>query len=333
MIAAVGSCQPIRAASGANSSRYNTGVNNTGVELVLRAIVCSQPEEVNPSMPRKAQHPKDRPAIRARKLDAMATLALAIKCELDALQATTPFGHDYVFRIRVTDLGRHGLFSSLTLTSLERAQRTERGLIMFNGKVIPLANIPPLRAALRPLGSLAGDLVRYLPILAMELEDIGIFHVSRCDIFTYQFKTIESKGRFTDYKVPLRDALLLVNSAIPRLVEQQSRGYRLNEGLESLINTYLGVLECNRRGTKVTLNWGSLVKKFKEQPGAGAFSDLHLLLGAPGQRKRAGEVAQSLGLIRILSTRQVELRQSGIDHAAACWEGARNRSRLPSPFA
>ncbi len=61
MIAAVGSCQPIRAASGANSSRYNTGVNNTGVELVLRATVCSQPEEVNPSMPRKAQHLKDRP--------------------------------------------------------------------------------------------------------------------------------------------------------------------------------------------------------------------------------------------------------------------------------
>ena len=285
-------------------------------------------------MPRKPRNPKDSAQVKGKKLQAMATMALAIKSELDALQAATPLGYDYVFRINVADLGHRGLYPSLTLTSLETAPRTESGLILINGEVLPLSRLPVRSGPIQPTGSLIGDAVRYLPILLNQLEATGVLDACLDDSFASRFWTTKNAGRVTNYKVPLREALLLLNKAIPLLVERQGLGYSLNEGLPDLINAYLAVLAHALRGKagELVLNWKSLIADFQTLPYAKAFHGVDSLARSDTLRKRAGAGAEALDLLSLIATRRVQLSLEGIQHFQACADAAKKGRPLPSPF-
>jgi hypothetical protein len=284
---------------------------------------------------RKPNHPTDHAAIRARKLHAMATLALAIKSELDALNAATPLGHDYVFRISVADLGRDGLHPSLTLAALERTPRTESGLIMIEGEVLPLSKIPARKGPPRVIGGLVGDVVKYLPILFRDLEKTGVLSASSGESFALKYWTAKSSRRFTSYKVSLREVLPQLNRAVLLLVEQQGLGYSLNEGWDDLINAYVAVLAHNARSSprELVLNWTVFIRNFRRRTDASAFPAAELLATHDAQRKKAGEKAERLELLSLISTRRVLLAPKGIQHFRACEAAAAAGLPLPSPFA
>jgi|GEM_PF-5092215 len=282
-------------------------------------------------MPRKPKHPKDRPRVKATELQAMATLALAVKSELDALKATIPFGQEIFFRVLLVDKGEEGSVAALLSTHIQQ-----------QGTPKPSRNPPRLA------GQLIGDMIKYVPALARKLERHGIVAPACSSRFNQVGKLSPNAPYF---EVGLCDALKLLNEAIPALAARQGLGYRLNERLGGTISCYLAVLidhyqassPSNRKLSKGVVkptgrvvvpitSWASMVAAFKTRHQHSHYPNLPLLGGSDSMRKRAGEVAHDIELVRILSTRRVELLPAGAKHHSDCVAAIKANQPLPDPF-
>jgi hypothetical protein len=285
-------------------------------------------------MPRKPRNPKDSAQVKGKKLQAMATMALSIKSELDALMATMPAYHEIWFRVMVVDMGKEGRIAHLCGTHFTRC-----------GAPKPNPNPPRLT------GSLIGSAVKHMPVLADELERHGIVNRIRSPRFQ-RIEDPEHGDRVLMYQVDLRAALELLNEALPAIATRLGLGYQLNEGIKHLVSAYIAViahpqhadtgiarrrkrnpLNSSKGARQVAIsNWENMVQEFTKQPISQHYEQLHLLGSSSSRRKAAGALAHELGLIRIMSTRGVELLPKGLAHHKSCLAAINAGQSLPDPF-
>jgi len=153
--------------------------------------------------------------------------------------------------------------------------------------------------------------------------------------------------------VTLSEALRFLNAAIPALASAQGSGYRLSSGVSDLVNAYIGVLVHHNQAESVTgkrqrsrrtshssaglhripiSKWENMVQEFTKQPISQHYAQLSLLGRSSSRRKAAGALAHELGLIRIMSTRVVELLPKGLAHHQSCLAAINAGQPLPDPF-
>jgi len=283
-------------------------------------------------MPRKPTHPKDRPPIKAKKLQAMATLALAIKSEVDCLMAQIPFK---LGAMRWITIDSH-TFSNGVRDFCVRALELAEGEPASGGEC-KLQYLPPT------FGS-----VRFLPLLAEQIAaeaDLNGHYVPLKATVTAVSEHRQS------HRISLHAAFEFLASVTPVLSERQGLGYQMNAQIGKVISSYVAVLLDHHqasptpkgRRSKGVLkpagsvvvpitSWAKMIAAFRSRQQHSHYPDLHLLEGSDSQRKRAGRVAQAIGLIQIMPTRKVEVLPDGVKHYKDCLAAIKANQPLPEPF-
>jgi hypothetical protein len=270
-------------------------------------------------MPAQSKNPKDRPRVKAKELQALATLALTVKSEVDLRMAAWTLDKDReeFFTIDERTVGRDRFFS----VSREKEWSW-------------IAKPTPVRS------------IRWLPLLVERAKVI-------LDSDSYSIPNIETKTKNQRkcHQISVSDAYQFLVSLLSAIAELQGLGYQLNATTAPLINAYLAVLldhhqassSSKRRRSKGApklthevhvpiTRWASMIAAFKGRQQHSHYPDLHLLEGSDSARKRAGKVAQDIGLIRIRSTRVVEVLPAGAEHHKDCLTAINANQPLPDPF-
>lgn len=292
-------------------------------------------------MPGKPKHPKDRPRVKATDLQALATLALAVKSEVDCLLSTTPFGSD----------------RWIWIEELKYSEATRRFSCL--GTSQPEGDAPrfPTIAA-----------VRWLTILSERIAAERGFDDQYESLRMTTDTTFDTLPPLCQvrkvHKIHVLAAHRFLSSVLPLLSELQGIPYRLNQELGGIISAYIAVLVNHHRGRAVRSkkvgskksrsmkgrssthqhalptsaldvmiqSWDRLIQEFKNESLHSRYQQLHILSGSPARRKRAGEVAHDIGLIRIMSTKRVQVLLPGLTYHNACEAAIKANQPLPEIF-
>jgi hypothetical protein len=268
-------------------------------------------------MSAKSKNPKHRPRVKAKELQALATLALTVKSEVDLRMAAWTLDKDKeeFFTIDERTVGGDRIMSL--------SKETEWSWII---KQTPVQSF------------------RWLPLLVERANAIlasGSYSIPHIETFTIHQRKC--------HRISVSDAYQFLITLLPAIAELQGLGYQLNATIAPLINAYLAVLlnhhdttsSLKRGRSKVAAkstqtvqvsitSWKKMIAPLQKQNQSYSFC-ITRLHGSNSARKRAGNAAQDIGLIRILSTRLVEVLPKGMQHYRKCQAAIKANQPLPDP--
>jgi hypothetical protein len=259
----------------------------------------------------------------ARRIDSMATLAVALHSELKALSACTHPSRTIRFSLQVSGVGtrkyRATVFSDTTAKtarwSLSAAQKSDREAAVHHRL-------------------LSNSLVHLVPALAHNLATMKVVDPRVANPFFTAKPVGKSKAKRVQFE--LDDAIALLVEAIHQLVTVQAVGAKIYPPNDDLLAAYIGVLSHAADGKPGSVKipaWKSLVDKFRKAcpDDAKHFTKLDDLHERDDSRKAEATRAQDLGLTKAAGTRSATITQRGIDFAEQCRKAASEGKAMPQP--
>ena len=197
-------------------------------------------------MPRKPKNPANSPQARSKQIDAMVTMALAIKSELDAIQAVIPARLDVRFEIAMVRMDNQDVFADLAGT----------WILSRNASKLKAEAVSRIASTVRHVLTLKEDLERHGMIKAKARRQHNSASGTMTGMATGHIvpkasPTLAPSNLRVVRTVKLSEALRFLNDAIPMLASAQGMGYQLSTGAPQLVNAYISVL---------VHHWGVLVR-------------------------------------------------------------------------